>query len=76
MGSNSGSASIFMMDTLPQMLEMDNQQLSTQDTHSTTLTIINANGSDITLTAISNNPNFISNNNISIAGSVAIRSLL
>ncbi|ETR69425.1 MAG: PKD domain-containing protein [Candidatus Magnetoglobus multicellularis str. Araruama] len=69
MGSNSGSASIFMMDTPPQMLEMDNQQLSTQDTHSTTLTIINANGSDITLTAISNNPNFISNNNISIAGS-------
>ncbi|KPA12838.1 PKD domain-containing protein [Candidatus Magnetomorum sp. HK-1] len=69
-GSNSGSASIFMLDTQPTLVEIDNQNISTSiESHSITITIIDTNGTEITITALSDNPDFISNNNISIAGS-------
>jgi hypothetical protein len=69
-GTNSGSASIYMLETPPTIVEMDNQIMpSLSDAYAMNLTIINTNGSDLTITAYSNNPDFISNNGINIAGS-------
>jgi len=69
-GSNSGSAYIYQLSAQPMIADLASQEISLTTTfHEVSITIVNTNGSDITLTAISSNPDVVSNDNISIASS-------
>jgi hypothetical protein len=69
-GSNSGSASIFMLDTQPAIVEIANQVIfDLTASHVVNLTIIDTNGSDLTITAQSTDTSIISNSHIHINSS-------
>ncbi|KPA12837.1 Dystroglycan-type cadherin-like domain protein, partial [Candidatus Magnetomorum sp. HK-1] len=69
-GSNSGSAYIYELNTQPMLSEMKNLSFTnTTDSQSIHLTIVDCDGSDITITAISSNSSLVSDIDININGS-------
>ncbi|ETR66757.1 MAG: PKD domain-containing protein, partial [Candidatus Magnetoglobus multicellularis str. Araruama] len=69
MGSNSGSAYIYELNTQPTLVVAENTHFTnTTDAQSINLTIVDCDGSDITITAISSNPSIVPNSHIDIAG--------
>ncbi|ETR65255.1 MAG: hypothetical protein OMM_14546, partial [Candidatus Magnetoglobus multicellularis str. Araruama] len=68
-GSNSGSAYIYELNTRPTLVEMDNTRFTnTTSSQSINITIVDCDGSNITITAMSSNPSIVSDNDINIAG--------
>jgi hypothetical protein len=68
-GSNSGSAYIFELNTQPMLMELENISFTqTTDAQSIHFTIVDCDGSDITITAISSNPSIVSDSDLDIAG--------
>jgi hypothetical protein len=69
-GANSGSAYIYQLASIPMIVDMASQEISyTTASYDFSITIVNTDGNNVTIFAISSDTDIVSNNNISIAAS-------
>jgi hypothetical protein len=68
--ANSGSAYIYQLSSSPMIVDIPTQEISyTTTSLDISITIVNTDGNNVTISAISSDTDIVSNDNISIAGS-------
>ena len=68
--ANSGSAYIYQLESIPMIVDMASQEISySTASYEFSITIVNTDGNNVTISAISSDADIVSNDNISIAAS-------